>query len=540
MADSPHTPDHATPSDPAHDQADRPPAEAAVTGAPAPQLPPEHMARSRRSKWLLVIIVAAIVLMVIFGIPFINHLINTISTDDAYVNGHVTYVAPRVTGQVVDVLVDDNYRVNKGQLVVRLDKQPFQVILDQKKAALAVAQSNLVVAEAQVRAMIGQARAARFKLEHTIEDVNNQIALLRATVAAMQTAEAKLILARKDYQRDLELQKTPGAIAQQDVDLKEEALHAAEAQLKQSLQQVYQIRAGLGLPTEPPKGQDLTTVPPDLDQTFSSVREAMYQMLQAVAPLGVAPKSYTLTPKQVIAEFYARSKTGNLDEIYASLVKNAPAIELARSQIMTAQADLDQAELNLSYCDVVSEIDGFVTRRQVNPGNNVVAGQTVMAVRSLTEIWVDANFKETQLYDIRIGQPVDLDVDMYGSHKTFKGHVSGFEMGTGSTLAILPPENATGNFVKVVQRLPVRIDLDGYDPDKAPLFVGLSVEPTVHINEKPNDNLPGAGQYLHPVSQLPVVPFQPKLTPISPVPPPVPIEPMPGAAPAAPGSVKTR
>ena len=281
MANSPDPQTHATTGEPAHGSADRPPAEGAVVSGPAPELPPHRIAYSRRSKWLLAIIVAAVVLLAIFGIPFIIRVINTVSTDDAYVNGHVTFVAPRVAGQVVEVLVDDNYRVKQGQLLVRLDKQPFQVIVEQMKAALAVAQSNLVVAEAQVASADRAARAARFKLEHAIEDVNNQVALLRATVAAMQTSEAKLALARSDYQRAVELQKTPGAISQQDVDLRQEAHCAAEAQLKQSLQQVYQIRAGLGLPMEPPKGQDLTSVPADLDQTFSSVREAMYQMLQA-------------------------------------------------------------------------------------------------------------------------------------------------------------------------------------------------------------------------------------------------------------------
>jgi membrane fusion protein (multidrug efflux system) len=124
-----------------------------------------------------------------------------------------------------------------------------------------------------------------------------------------------------------------------------------------------------------------------------------------------------------------------------------------------------------------------------------------MAVRSLTEIWVDANFKETQLADLRIGQSADLDVDMYGSHHQFQGRISGFEMGTGSTLALLPPENATGNYVKVVQRIPVRIELVDYDPDKLPLFVGLSVTPHVHINEEPTG--PNAGQVLQPFMAMP-------------------------------------
>ena len=148
--------------------------------------------------------------------------------------------------------------------------------------------------------------------------------------------------------------------------------------------------------------------------------------------------------------------------------------------------------LNLRYCDVVSEIDGVVTSRNVNPGNNVQAGQSLMAVRSLTEIWIDANFKETQLANLRIGQRVRCEVDMYGSRREFEGHITGFTMGTGQTLALLPPQNATGNFVKIVQRLPVRIELDNYDPDTQTLFAGLSVTPYVYYKKKPEGPTPGS------------------------------------------------
>ena len=124
-----------------------------------------------------------------------------------------------------------------------------------------------------------------------------------------------------------------------------------------------------------------------------------------------------------------------------------------------------------------------------------------MAVRSLTEIWIDANFKETQLADLRIGQRVRCEVDMYGSRREFEGRITGFTMGTGQTLALLPPQNATGNFVKIVQRLPVRIELTDYDPDKAPLFVGLSVAPYVYYKEPPTG--PHAGEVLQPLRPLP-------------------------------------
>src|SRR5581483_11870922 len=183
------------------------------------------------------------------------------------------------------------------------------------------------------------------------------------------------------------------------------------------------------------------------------------------------------TPEEMIAACYQRDPEGNLDKIYAELLKTAPAVKQAQAKLQEAQRNLDQAQLNLRYCNVYAEIDGVVTRRNVNPGNNVIAGQDLMALRSLTEIWIDANFKETQLAKLRIGQPVDVEADMYGSRHTFKGRITGFTFGTGSTLALLPAENATGNYVKVVQRLPVRIELTDYDPDQTPLFIGLSVTP---------------------------------------------------------------
>jgi membrane fusion protein, multidrug efflux system len=196
----------------------------------------------------------------------------------------------------------------------------------------------------------------------------------------------------------------------------------------------------------------------------------------------------------MLAEFYKRDPSRNIDSIFAELLKNAPAVKQAEAKLSEAEANLNQAKLNLSYCDVVAEIDGVVTRRNLNPGDQVLAGQQLMALRSLTDIWVDANFKETQLAKLRIGQPVDLEVDMYGSRRHFRGRISGFTMGTGSTLALLPPENATGNFVKVVQRLPVRIDLINYNPVVSPLFIGLSVTPYVYVYEKPTG--PDAGKML--------------------------------------------
>ena len=153
----------------------------------------------------------------------------------------------------------------------------------------------------------------------------------------------------------------------------------------------------------------------------------------------------------------AFEKEGDVNTTFARLAADAPDVKQAEAKLEVAERDLAQAELDLRYCDVVAEIDGVITRRNVNPGDNIQVGQSLMAIRSLNEIWVDANFKETQLDDLRIGQPVDLYVDMYGGRHVFKvGSFPAYSKSIGY-LALLPPENATGNFVKVVQRLPVRI-----------------------------------------------------------------------------------
>jgi len=269
-------------------------------------------------------------------------------------------------------------------------------------------------------------------------------------------------------------------------------LLAARADVTQSLADVHQIRVSLGLPAEP-QGGDLGQVPADLDQTFSSVLQAQSDLIQSAAELGVV-HSYDETPKKMVEAFEKSDPQGNIDRVFARLAAQAPAVKQAEGKLETAKRDLAQAELDLRYTDIVAEIDGVVTRRNVNPGNNVQAGEALMAIRSLSEVWVDANFKETQLGDLRIGQAVDLYVDMYGDRQLFKGRIAGFTMGTGSTLSLLPAENATGNFVKVVQRLPVRIELLDYDPDKRPLFIGTSVTPYVYVHRPATG--PDAGKFL--------------------------------------------
>jgi membrane fusion protein, multidrug efflux system len=463
------------------------------TGIPSePSTPSGQKPTSKRRLMMGAAAALGLAILAVFGIPWIKLMLTTVSTDDAYVNGHVTFVAARVPGQVSRVLVDDNNRVHKGDLLVELDREPYEDAVAVKKAAVDIAKANLDSAKASVRSIEAKARSQRWELQHAMEDVENQIALLHAKVAALDKTKATLTLAEAEFERAKVL-VGKGYTSREEYDRREAALSVARAGVAQALDDVHQIRVSLGLPMESENGGDLGHVPPDLGQTFSSVRQAQADLIQSAAELGVI-HSYNQSPQQMLDQFERLDPQGNVDVILARLIPGAPAVKQAEAKLESAERALDEAELNLRYCDITAEIDGVITRRNVNPGNNVVVGQGLMAIRSLREIWVDANFKETQLAALRIGQPVDLYVDMYGGRHVFHGRIAGFTMGTGSTLALLPPENATGNFVKVVQRLPVRIELQGYDPNKEPLFVGLSVVPYVYIN-KPATG-PDAGKVL--------------------------------------------
>ena len=477
-----------------------PDAISAQTPPESRQVPQEARKPAHKRKLLAGVVgVAVLAALLVFGIPWVKAMLNTVSTDDAFVNGHVTFVAPRVPGQISRVLVDDNNRVHKGDLLAALDKEPYRVAVSERQAAVDTAKADLQAATAAARATEAQAVSRRWDLLHAVENVDNQVALLHARVAAVEKSKAALTLAQLDFDRAKQL------VARDDVpraeyDRRQAQLTTAGAELAQTLAEVFQIRASLGLPVQP-GGGDLAQVPADLDETFSSVLQAQAALIQSAAQLGVV-HSFDQSPKAMLDEFY---KLGDVDTTFARFAANAPAVKQAEAKLEAAMRDLAQAELDLRYTDIVAEIDGVVTRRNVNPGNYVQVGQNLMAVRSLNEIWVDANFKETQLRDLRIGQQVDLRVDMYGGTHVFKGRVSGFTEGTGSTLALLPPENATGNFVKVVQRLPVRIDLVDYNADQTPLFIGTSVVPYVSIN-KPATG-PDAGKFLQayvpPPDQLP-------------------------------------
>ncbi|MBV8481950.1 MAG: HlyD family secretion protein, partial [Verrucomicrobia bacterium] len=269
-----------------------------------PSKPVVKPARKRR-RWPVVVAIFVAAILLFLGVPRVIRAFNTISTDDAYVNGYVTFVAPRVSGQVIRVLVDDNNRVKQGDVLVELDPQPYRVQVAIKQAAVSTAQANLVLAQDNVRGLIGRARSDRFKLARAIEDVDNQIALLRARVATWEQEKATLVLAQQEFDRAQRLLATK-VVSQEDYDERREALDVAKAQVAQALEYINQARVALGLEPQADQGKTLADVPDDLDQTFSSVRQAQSELRQSAAQLGVFPSSYGLTPKQMLEEFHRR------------------------------------------------------------------------------------------------------------------------------------------------------------------------------------------------------------------------------------------
>jgi membrane fusion protein (multidrug efflux system) len=418
--------------------------------------------------------------------------LTTVSTDDAYVNSHVTFVAPRIGESVVEVRVDNNDFVKKGDLIIVLDKTMWTIRVEQDQAALDLARKTLEQQLATARSTAASAKANRFKLAAAISEVKNQIASLRGAVASLNQREAEEKLARLEADRYRRLAEK-NSVPQEQADIRLTQYDQARAAVREAREKIHSIRAALELPEEPPPGKPLDDVLPDLDQRHSSVQSALGAFALNLANLGLPLPSVSETPDELIARIRRTAPDGDLDKLIEQTVNDSPGVAAARVQIRQAEKNLALSKLQLSYCEIYADIDGFVSNRNVNRGDRVAQNQRLMAIRSSEEVWVDANFKETQLEPIVIGQPVDLYLDAYPG-KVFKGRVQGFSPGTGSTLALLPAQNATGNFVKIVQRLPVRIDLLDGNPPETPFFVGLSVVPYIKINERPEG--PNAGQRL--------------------------------------------
>jgi membrane fusion protein (multidrug efflux system) len=393
-------------------------------------------------------------------------------TEDAFVEAHIINVAPQtVSGHIVRFLVEENDRVKKGDPLVRIDPKPFQVQVNVKRAAVEVAIGDLAAAESQARGLEALARSQRWKIQTTAEQVNNQIALLKARVATLRTREATLDRARADYERAKKL-LGQSAMSREDFDQHLQDFRVAEAAVNQAREEVYQVRASLGLALQPEKGKELTDVPPDLDETYSDVRTALAQLLQTSAQLGLPLASTNTTPKKVMEELRRLDKEGDLDRIFRDLVPKVPAVIQAKAKLEQARHDLDQAVLNLGYTRLRAPFPGVVVKRYLHLGDFASPGVAILSMYNPDLTYVTANLEEDRLPGVAPGNPVELQVDAFA--EPFRGHVVWINQSTGAQFALMPRNVVSGEFTKVVQRVEVRIQIE--QDERWPLLrAGLSV-----------------------------------------------------------------
>lgn len=330
------------------------------------------------------VIVPTITAIIFFltGIYFIIHSFYYQETDDAFIEGHIVSVAPRVAGPVVKLLVDDNQPVKKGDLILEIDPKDYETALAQKEAKLAEARANLNIAEKKIT-------ESQADLNQSTEDIS--------------ASESKLDFAKKDYKRYTDMHKA-GIASKQDYDQSKTALTVAQSGHNAALER----------------------------------ERAAHSMLQS-----------------------AKSK------------KDATIAEIKR-----LEAEVEQAKLDLSYTKIYAPQDGLITNRSVEQGNYVQVAQPMLAVVP-EKMWIVANFKETQLANMHPGQPVEIKVDTYRGKK-FKGKVDSIQRATGAKASLFPPENAVGSYVKIVQRVPVKI-IFTEDISKYNIVPGMSVVPEVKV-----------------------------------------------------------
>jgi membrane fusion protein (multidrug efflux system) len=444
---------------------------ASVLSAPAQRAPPD-MSRPRRRLWSgitlvrLAVLIAAGVIVVLFATQWdrwVGLAVRQV-TDDAYVRGDITPLSAQVEGYVRRVPVDDFQRVKQGEVLVEIEDDDY-------RARVAQAEANLLAAEAGARGIEAEAMSRRWKLQRAAEDLDNQIALLHARVAALDKSKAVLTLAQIDFSRAKQLLGTP-AESRQQYDRAQKALSTADAQVNEALAQVYQARASLGLPAQPTSGEDLGQVPQDLDETYSSVLAARADLIRSAAQLGVV-HSYAQSPKQMLDEF---AKQGDIDRYFAQLTTEAPAVK-------QAEAKLDLAKINLGYTRITAPAGGEVSERDVRAGQYVHAGSQVITVVP-DNVWVVANYKETQLTHVEIGQRAEIRVDTFPGI-AINAIVDSIAPASGAQFSLLPPDNATGNFTKVVQRIPVKLRISPDNPLAGKLRPGMSVVATILTDTTP-------------------------------------------------------
>ena len=368
------------------------------------------------------------------------------TTDDAQVDAHVTPIATRVGGMVVEVPIKENQQVDAGTVLVVIDPRDYQVALEKARAELATAEADAAAARVNVpitsTATAGNVSTARGGVEQAqagIEGAQQSVDAATARLATAQArqreAEANAAKTAKDVER-FKMLLAKDEISQQQYDAAVAAADAARAGTDSARAQVQEAQAGISV-------------------AQSQLTQARAGATQATAQLQTAQSG----PQEVAAQ---RARAASAD-----------------AKVLQQRAAVQQAELNVQYSTIKAPLKGIVSKKTVEEGQIVQPGQPLMTLIPLEDVWVTANFKETQLESMRPGQPAIIEVDAYGGRE-FKAHVESLAAATGSRFSLLPPENATGNFVKVVQRVPVRIAIDEKQDAQQLLRPGMSVTTKVY------------------------------------------------------------
>lgn len=408
----------------------------------APDGPVEVESTGRKRRILIPAAIVLAIIGIVFGVRYLIYASHHVSTDDAQVGGDITTISARVKGQVVSIYVHENQAVHKGDKLLQIDQSDYLIAIAQAKAALAQAlaaqraaaqgvplQSAVTAAQtAQAQAGIAQASGQTQAANAGIVAAQNKLAAAQAQANA---ATGEAVKARNDLNRAKQL-VAEGAIPRSQWDAAQAAYDTAIANQQSAQHEIDIARAGVSQAT------------------------AAAQQAQA----GIAASNAQL--------LQAQTGTQTTD------IKVAQA-QTASAQVTAARAALASAELQLSYTNVTAPVDGVISKKSVNVGDTLSVGQPVMAIASTSGLFVIANLKETQITNVRVGQPTEIKVDAYPGH-TFTGEVVSVSAATGATFALIPPDNASGNFTKVVQRVPVRVSIDPRsDPDHL-LKQGLSAE----------------------------------------------------------------
>jgi membrane fusion protein (multidrug efflux system) len=396
---------------------------------------PEDESPEKKSRRKLIVI-AVVVLLAIGAALFYWHSTFTEDTDDAQVDGDLYQVSARVAGQVIKVYVQDNQEVKAGDLIAEIDPKDFQVALEQAQANLASSEAAAI--QANVNVPITSITSTT-SISTTSSDVQGAQAAVAQSQKQVGASQARVDQAKANaIKSDLDVERYK-PLVEKDV-ISKQQFDAAVASAAANRAAVLEAESSLIAQQE-------------------AVRQSQQKLLQSRS---TAMEAVRNGPSQVKAQ-QARAQA-------------------ALADVKQAQAKVDQAKLNLNYTKITAPVTGIVNKKNVQVGANLSVGQALLTIIPLTDLWVTANFKETQLDKMHPGQKVTIEVDALGGRK-FHGEIKQIGGATGSRLSLFPPENATGNYVKVVQRIPVRINFTNLDEENKDLLLrpGYSVTPVVSV-----------------------------------------------------------